>query len=230
MEFIIAVNNAADADLSRISANSPSDAVFMAAAWAAVFPTMSRFSLNAVNCSPARVRFSRADCKDVMRSLHEQRRYSSFFNWQNWSMHAKYAVLHCSYSAPVRVSLVARATVAVRAVVVRLVFARDAVFVWGIAARTDVFCVATRTDGRDATVFVFTRWVVVAARIVGDVLCTRDAAMPPVVKKAQKTSITPILVISDKNFSKFQKTVASKLSLFFHNKSPIFIKKIIKKC
>ncbi len=97
-------------------------------------------------------------------------------------------------------------------------------------ARPVVFCVATRTDGRDATVFVFTRCVVVAARIVGDVFCTRDAAMPPVTKTKQKTSVIPILLISDKNFSKFQKTVASKLSLFFHNKLPSFIKKIIKKC
>lgn len=83
IEFIIAFNNAVDADLSRASANSPSDAVFIAVAWAAVLPTISKFSLNAVNCSPAWDNLSRADCNDVIRSLHEQRRYSSFFNWQN---------------------------------------------------------------------------------------------------------------------------------------------------
>ncbi|MBP5794508.1 MAG: hypothetical protein J6W41_00640 [Alphaproteobacteria bacterium] len=136
-------------------------------------------------------------------------------------MHAKYAVLHCSYSAPVRVSVVARAIVAVRADVdaVRLDVMRDVELVFDVVGvvRAVVFCVATRTDGRDATVFVFTRWVVVAPRIVCGVLCTRGAATPPVVKTKQKTNVIPILLISDKNSSKFQKTVASKLSLFFGN-------------
>ncbi len=118
-------------------------------------------------------------------------------------------------------SVVARAIVVVRADVdaVRLDVMRDVELVFDVVgvARTDVFCVATRTDGRDVTVFVFTRWVVVAPRIVCGVLCTRGAAMPPVVKTKQKTNVIPILLISDKNSSKFQKTVASKLSLFFGN-------------
>ena len=83
IEFIIAVNNAWDADLSRVNANSPSDAVFIAAAWAAVLPTISRFSLNSFNCSPAWVKLFFADCSVEILSLHEQRRYSSLFNWQN---------------------------------------------------------------------------------------------------------------------------------------------------
>lgn len=49
MEFIIACNNCFDADVSAVNAFSPSDAVFMAVAWAAVMPTTSRFSLNTVN-------------------------------------------------------------------------------------------------------------------------------------------------------------------------------------
>ena len=49
IEFIIAFNNALDADVSRASAFSPSLAVFIAAAWAAVLPTISKFSLNATN-------------------------------------------------------------------------------------------------------------------------------------------------------------------------------------
>ena len=60
IEFIIACNNALDADVSDVSAFSPSDAVFMAVAWAAVIPTTFRFSVNTVNCSPA----SRMDWRD----------------------------------------------------------------------------------------------------------------------------------------------------------------------
>ena len=50
IEFIIACNNALDADVSVDNALSPSDAVRMAVAWAAFNPTTSRFSVNTVNC------------------------------------------------------------------------------------------------------------------------------------------------------------------------------------
>lgn len=63
-----------------------------------------------------------------MRELQEHRRYSSFFNVQNWSIHWKYALLHWLYAAPVRVSAIfvavefavaaARAVTAPRAAVV----------------------------------------------------------------------------------------------------------------
>ena len=53
VEFIIACNSALDADVSAVKAFSPSDAVFMAAAWDAVMPTTLRFSVKTVSCSPA---------------------------------------------------------------------------------------------------------------------------------------------------------------------------------
>jgi hypothetical protein len=43
--------NALDADLSDVNAFSPSDACFMAVAWAAVIPTASKLSVKAVSFS-----------------------------------------------------------------------------------------------------------------------------------------------------------------------------------
>ena len=99
-------------------------------------------------------------------------------------------------------SLAARATMDARGVVCDVVARADVVrvpateFIVRSVFRADTDCVATRTDGRVATVFVFTRWVVVAVRVVGDVFCTRDAAKPPVVKNKQKIKNIPILLIS----------------------------------
>ena len=53
MEFIMACNRALDAEVSVDNALSPSDALRIAVAWAAFNPTMSRFSVNTVNCCPA---------------------------------------------------------------------------------------------------------------------------------------------------------------------------------
>ena len=83
IEFIIAVSNALDADTSRVNAFSPSDAVWTAVAWAAVIPTISRFSVNSDNLAFVSSRLLRVAIKSLMRELQEQRRYSSFFNAQN---------------------------------------------------------------------------------------------------------------------------------------------------
>ena len=71
---MMACSKAFDADASDVNAFSPSDAVRMAVAWAAVMPTVSRFSVNTVSCSLADVKTSRADFNELIRSLHEQRR------------------------------------------------------------------------------------------------------------------------------------------------------------
>ena len=87
IEFIIACNSALDAEVSAINAFSPSEAVCIAVAWAAVIPTTSKFSVNSVNFELVWVKFSRTSAKSRTLSLHEQRRYSSFFKLQNWSIH-----------------------------------------------------------------------------------------------------------------------------------------------
>lgn len=94
--------------------------------------------------------------------------------------------------------VVARATTPARADVVfcRLDIVRLTFVVMFFAVREVVFCVATRVVGRVARLCVLTRCVVVPARVVGDVFCTRDAAKPPVAKNVQKTKIIPILLMS----------------------------------
>lgn len=183
IEFIIACNKALDADVSEVSAFSPSDAFFMDDACAAVIPTTSKFSVNVVNSSPALPNVSNASFKLYTLSLQEQRRYVSFFNWQNWSMHVKYAFLHCSYSAPVRVCdialvVVARAVtagVALRGVLIvcDVVLRGVAVRAFVVAVRAVIFCVV-----RDCEFCAGRRTLLrcVALRLIGCVETTRCVA------------------------------------------------------
>ena len=123
----------------------------------------------------------------------------------------KYAFLHFSYSAPVRVSVVARATTFVARgaddVAVRDVVPRVAVVDCVVAVLMRFVFVCVGVDVR-------TRWVAVPARVNPELLAgvtdVRDAAKPPVATKAQKTKIIPILLISDFYVSKFHFSGASK--------------------
>lgn len=74
IELMMACNNALDAELSDVKADSPSDSWRIADAWVAVMPTILRFSVKVFKSVPAWSSVSRADIISKTRSLHEQRR------------------------------------------------------------------------------------------------------------------------------------------------------------
>ena len=122
----------------------------------------------------------------------------------------KYATLHCSYSAPVRVSEALRATTAARAVSVFLELIKRDAFVVAVRVAVLVCCVATRTVLFFCAGLVLMCCPDTPVRMAVDVPDERDTAKPLVVHNAQKTKIIPILFISGIYFSKFQIFRASK--------------------